>query len=138
MIKDSAIWSRRTLLKSAITITGLGAAGTFVSNGVPQTSSRPAQNTGSILILLGTQGGPGVSLERGESSSVLVIDGQPYLIDCGYGTLRALVQAGLNFNDLANVLSRCRRKWQLLQRKPLRKMRRASSVISWKPTQVLK
>jgi hypothetical protein len=38
--------------------------------------------------MLGTQGGPSVNLSRGETASAVVVDGQPYLVDWGYGTLR--------------------------------------------------
>jgi ribonuclease BN (tRNA processing enzyme) len=40
-------------------------------------------------------------MTRGETASVLVIDGQPYLVDCGYGAFRALVQADVNFLNIA-------------------------------------
>jgi ribonuclease BN (tRNA processing enzyme) len=33
----------------------------------------------------------------------VVVDGRPYLVDCGYGTLRALVQAGLRHLDVGTV-----------------------------------
>ncbi len=55
------------------------------------------------LILLGTQGGPNVSLQRGETASLLVINDQPYLIDCGYGTLRALIQSGVNYLNVGHI-----------------------------------
>jgi len=29
--------------------------------------------------------------------------GQPYLMDCGYGTVRALVEAGIRVNDVRNT-----------------------------------
>ena len=29
--------------------------------------------------------------------------GQPYLVDCGYGTVRALVEAGIRVNDVRNT-----------------------------------
>lgn len=57
----------------------------------------------SKVILLGTQGGPNITLKRGETASAVVVDGVTYLIDCGYGTLRALVKAGLQYRDIANV-----------------------------------
>ena len=44
--------------------------------------------------MLGTRGGPGVSLDRSETASAVVVDGVPYLVDCGYGTMRALVAVG--------------------------------------------
>jgi ribonuclease BN (tRNA processing enzyme) len=70
----------------------------------PQTTTPPAVAPGgSLLVLLGTQGGPTVNLGRGETASVLVVGGRPYLVDCGYGTLRALVQAGLRLVDVGTV-----------------------------------
>jgi len=60
-------------------------------------------STKSELILLGTQGGPNVNLVRGETASVVMAGGQPYLMDCGYGTLRALIQAGIRFADVSNI-----------------------------------
>jgi ribonuclease BN (tRNA processing enzyme) len=111
MPMNPAVRSRRTLLKNAVTLSGLAAVGRFIpitpfnleAFAQAKTESKRAQGTGSTLILLGTQGGPGVNLARGETASVLVVGGQLYLVDCGYGTLRALIQAGLNYNDLANV-----------------------------------
>jgi hypothetical protein len=49
------------------------------------------------LVLLGTRGGPGVDLSRSESASAVVVDGVPYVVDCGYGTMRALVAAGIGY-----------------------------------------
>jgi ribonuclease BN (tRNA processing enzyme) len=64
--------------------------------------SRAATPT-TKLILLGTQGGPNFNLTRGETASLLVINDQPYLIDCGYGTLRALLQSGVNYLNVGHV-----------------------------------
>jgi len=63
---------------------------------------RPAPK-GTTLVLLGTQGGPGISLGRGEAANAVVVDGQPYLVDCGYGTLRALVQTGIRPAEVAHI-----------------------------------
>lgn len=54
-------------------------------------------------ILLGTQGGPNFNLVRGESASVVQLDGRLYMVDCGYGALGALVRAGLNYRDVGQV-----------------------------------
>lgn len=62
-----------------------------------------AQAARTDLVLLGTQGGPNFNLVRGESASVLVIDGRLYLVDCGYGTLGALVRAGLRYTFVDQV-----------------------------------
>ena len=57
----------------------------------------------TTLLLLGTQGGPGVGLGRAQTASVVITGGEPYLVDCGYGTLRGIVQAGLRFAQINNV-----------------------------------
>jgi ribonuclease BN (tRNA processing enzyme) len=55
------------------------------------------------LILLGTQGGPNYNALRGEQANVIVVDGQPYLVDCGYGTLAALKKASVNHRQIARI-----------------------------------
>ena len=56
------------------------------------------------LILLGTKGGPRVG-EAGRSnpSTLLLINDVPYLIDCGYGTTRQLINAGVDVNRLRYI-----------------------------------
>ena len=63
---------------------------------------RPAPK-GTTLLLVGTQGGPGINLTRGEAANAVVVDGQPYVVDCGYGALRGLIQAGIRPADIANI-----------------------------------
>ena len=58
---------------------------------------------GARLVLLGTQGGPNYTATRGEAANALLVDGQPYLIDCGYGALAALKKAGVNHRQIAQV-----------------------------------
>jgi hypothetical protein len=41
---------------------------------------------GVQILLLGTKGGPPLLLDRSESSTLLIVDGRRYLIDCGIGT----------------------------------------------------
>jgi ribonuclease BN (tRNA processing enzyme) len=60
-------------------------------------------NSGARLVLLGTQGGPNYTATRGEAANALLVDGQPYLIDCGYGALAALKKAGVNHRQIAQV-----------------------------------
>jgi ribonuclease BN (tRNA processing enzyme) len=38
-----------------------------------------------------------VDISRGETAGAVVVDGVPYLVDCGYGTMRALVGAGIGY-----------------------------------------
>lgn len=56
------------------------------------------------LILLGTKGGPRVGgAGRKNPSTLLLINGVPYVIDCGYGTSLQLVAAGVPLNKLRYV-----------------------------------
>ena len=62
-----------------------------------------ADAKGTRLILLGTQGGPNLNLRRSETSSLLVVDGVPYMIDCGYGALRGLVAADVSYLNVGHI-----------------------------------
>jgi ribonuclease BN (tRNA processing enzyme) len=89
------------VLKGALALGASGlAARTFAQ---PPGASRPPAVPGTQLVLLGTRGGPSVALDRSETASAVVVDGTPYLIDCGYGTLRALVAAGVGYQPVSTV-----------------------------------
>lgn len=102
--------TRRALLKDAVRLLGAGAAAQLGSTALigsrawAQTITRldDERDAGSVLVMLGTQGGPSVNLRRSETASALVVDGVPYLVDCGYGTVRALVQSGIGIG-VSNV-----------------------------------
>jgi ribonuclease BN (tRNA processing enzyme) len=90
--------NRRDVLKSlTIGAASLAAVGSWQFDAFAQATA------GTSLILLGTQGGPTVSLTRAQTSLAIVAAGRPYLVDCGYGAVRALVQAGLRLVDVGNV-----------------------------------
>lgn len=59
---------------------------------------------GTRVILLGTKGGPRVG-ESGRSnpSTLVLINDVPYVIDCGYGTSRQLLAAGVSLNRLRYI-----------------------------------
>ncbi len=78
------------------------AQGTAASDPATRGLARP-KATGTQLVMLGTRGGPGVGLKRAETSSLVMVDDTPYLIDCGYDTLRDLVAAGIGFLGIDNV-----------------------------------
>jgi ribonuclease BN (tRNA processing enzyme) len=58
------------------------------------------EREGTRLILLGTNGGPRVGLGRSSPSTLLLIKGVPHVVDCGYGTSRQLVAAGVALSSL--------------------------------------
>ena len=59
---------------------------------------------GTRVILLGTRGGPRVGESgRNNSSTLLLVNDLPYVIDCGYGTSRQLLAAGVSLNRLRYI-----------------------------------
>lgn len=100
-LNGASCWTRRDLLKYAATI-ALAVPAFAQTRGGGQAAQAPPK-PGTELILLGTQGGPGVTANRTQASSAVMIDGRPYLVDCGYGALKACVQAGISLGSISNV-----------------------------------
>jgi ribonuclease BN (tRNA processing enzyme) len=83
----------------------VNAANLAFSYGVLNHFCFSQENKGMRLILLGTKGGPRVGSEgRNNPSTLLLIHGTPYVVDCGYGTSRQLVAAGVPLNKLRYIL----------------------------------
>jgi ribonuclease BN (tRNA processing enzyme) len=56
------------------------------------------------VILLGTKGGPSVgNIGRSNPATLILIDDVPYLVDCGYGSSRQLISAGVSLNRLRYI-----------------------------------
>ena len=81
---------------------GTGTLAVGLGSGVSVQSS-PERTRGTRLILLGTGGGPRPMAERAGPSQVIVIDGVPYVVDCGDGVARQLVRARINPGLLAKI-----------------------------------
>jgi ribonuclease BN (tRNA processing enzyme) len=105
---------RRSLLANATRLAALGllpvafapAMWAQQSGGGSATAGPPQAapvTPGSWLVLLGTRGGPGIDVARAQTASALVVDGTPYLIDCGYGTVRQLVAANVGYLGISQV-----------------------------------
>ncbi len=114
--------ARRRALASLARLAGTSAALPFVASfapaaalaqtrapaatGAPATPGpppRPAPQPGTRVVLLGTHGGPGIERDRAQTSSAVVVDGVPYLVDCGYGSLRQLVLSTIGYQQLDSV-----------------------------------
>jgi len=66
--------------------------------------SAPRQSPVETQILsLGTAGGPPLRKDRSEPATLLIVDGRRYLIDCGIGTARRLVEAGINSETIGAI-----------------------------------
>jgi ribonuclease BN (tRNA processing enzyme) len=94
--------TRRAVLAGAAALATVGVRLPVLAQ-PPAAASPASPPPGTRLVMLGTRGGPGVSLDRSETASAVVVDGVPYLVDCGYGTMRALVASGVGFQPVSTV-----------------------------------
>lgn len=69
----------------------------------PLFAQAPAAGGANRLVFLGTKGGPRVGGTRANPANLLLLDGVPFLIDCGYGAARGLVTAGVKLPDLRYI-----------------------------------
>lgn len=72
---------------------------------VPAAGSATPAAKGTRLVLLGTKGGPRVGPPGAarNPSTLIVANGTPYVVDCGYGTSTGLVGAGVALNSVRYV-----------------------------------
>jgi ribonuclease BN (tRNA processing enzyme) len=69
----------------------------------PDNATGAANQHSTRVILLGTGGGPETRKFRSEPASLLVVDGRPYLIDCGAGVIRQLKWKGYEPEQIRTV-----------------------------------
>jgi len=97
-----------------------------------QAGTVQASAPGTVIITLGTRGGPLPTKDRAQSSNLLVVNGALYLIDAGDGVTRRVVEAGYDFlrvdkifithphsdhtNGLATLLAS---EWEYQRRDPI-------------------
>ena len=76
----------------------------FAASALLSPRSKASSETKTRIILLGTKGGPRVG-EAGRSnpSTLILINDVPYVVDCGYGTSRRLIEAGIGIDRLRYV-----------------------------------
>lgn len=98
MLKKS-IWA--SLLVAALAAVSVGPAASAEIVSSPRTADAP--DRGTRLILLGTAGGPNIRTDRSQPANLLIVDGRPYLIDCGEGTVEQLRKAGFHAADISRV-----------------------------------
>jgi ribonuclease BN (tRNA processing enzyme) len=56
------------------------------------------------IVLLGTKGGPSIGASgRSNPSTLILINEIPYIVDCGYGTSRQLLSAGVSLERLRYI-----------------------------------
>jgi ribonuclease BN (tRNA processing enzyme) len=81
-------------LASAVGVSGAEAA---------QDASAAAPEPATEIVFLGTAGGPPLRLDRSEPSTLLIVDGREYLIDCGIGTVRRMLEAGIKSEQVKTI-----------------------------------
>lgn len=59
--------------------------------------------SGTEILFLGTAGGPPLRQNRSEPSTLLVVDGRRYLVDCGIGTIRQMVRANIPSETIGTI-----------------------------------
>ena len=87
---------------SAAARLGLGG-GIGLASAISRAQDAVLGESGTQLVLLGTQGGPNFRAERKECSNAIVVDGRIYVVDCGYGALGRLGDAGLVYRDVGHI-----------------------------------
>lgn len=86
------IWSSKFSL-----LTRLQSLGAMMTLAVVMDTALVAQQVRprTELLFLGTAGGPPLRVDRSEPATLLIVDGRPYLIDCGIGTMRRMLRSGI-------------------------------------------
>jgi ribonuclease BN (tRNA processing enzyme) len=107
-----ALHERRSVLATALRGVALGiipagfmrvSSSQQAVGGAPAGPAPPPATPGTRLVLLGTRGGPGLDLTHSQTASAVVVDGIPYLVDCGYGTIRQLVAANIGYQRIDRI-----------------------------------
>lgn len=79
----------------------------FAASALAQSSQHSAKESNGVnrteILFLGTSGGPPLHTDRSEPATLLIVDGHQYLIDCGIGTARRMVEASINSEQVKTI-----------------------------------
>src|SRR5688572_10631762 len=90
--------SRREFLSAA-------AGFTIAQAFLPRTTFTQQQKKPTRIVLLGTRGGPSVApASPNNASTLILINDVPYVVDCGYGTSKQLLKAGVALYRVRYIL----------------------------------
>jgi ribonuclease BN (tRNA processing enzyme) len=79
----------------------MAAACAVAGPGAPPAVAAP---DATKIVLLGTKGGPRVNKGRANAANLVTGAGRSYVVDCGYGVTRQLVEAGVEANEVRTIL----------------------------------
>lgn len=89
---------------NVLRVLGVGMLAMAMSqSGVAQSGPAIGAAQRTEILFLGTAGGPPLRVERSEPATLLIVDGRPYLIDCGIGTVQRLLQAHIASEDIHTI-----------------------------------
>jgi ribonuclease BN (tRNA processing enzyme) len=96
---------RRRLLGSALGLAGWALAAPAARADTPPWPTRAPDipGSGTHLLLLGTMAGPVLDPRRMMASQAVIVDGAVYLVDCGYGAVLRMAEAGLRPADVRAI-----------------------------------
>ena len=83
-----------------LVIAAMTAAWTIPSTATAQPTKA---NNGTELLFLGTAGGPPLRRDRSEPSTLIMVDGRSYLIDCGIGTMQRMLKAQIDPTQIKTI-----------------------------------
>ncbi|HEX6188247.1 MAG TPA: MBL fold metallo-hydrolase [Pyrinomonadaceae bacterium] len=90
------MWNRRQFL--------VGSAAVTACLALPFRINGDQEKRGTRIVLLGTKGGPTLgTIGRNNSATAILVNDTVYLIDCGYGVSRQMINAGVALNRLRYV-----------------------------------
>ena len=95
----SAVINRKVCIPALALLITVVLAGSATG----QTGSSTETPNDAQILFLGTAGGPPLRVDRSEPSTLIIVDGRQYLIDCGIGTMRRMLQAGVQSEQIKTI-----------------------------------
>ena len=68
-----------------------------------QVTAAASPNDRTQILFLGTSGGPLLHSDRSKPSTLLIVDGREYLIDCGIGTMQRMLEGKVDSTGVRTV-----------------------------------
>lgn len=99
LLAGAAAFSAGSILASPM----LAAAAGKVTASLPRVATRRRRRKGTHVVLLGTNAGPIPMSGRSGIASAVVVDGHAYLVDCGTGLNRQLLDAGIDYGSIRGL-----------------------------------
>lgn len=97
---QAGIWFSSTLRLTASLILFLSI---IPAKGLAQAKPSVNVQDDAEILFLGTSGGPALQKDRSRPSTLLIVGGRQYLIDCGIGTVTQMVQAGIQSQSIRTI-----------------------------------